>query len=392
MRKLIILGVTGSIGKSTLKVVEKFPDKFKILGISCRSRIRELAEIAEKFEVPYIVVENKDLAENLKEILSYSPTIWYGDEGLKKLVTLENAEIIVVGISGIKALIPTYYALKAGKRVAIANKECLIVAGHILRKVEEETGAELLPVDSEHSSIFQLLLKEKKDFVKKIILTASGGPFYRWNKEEFKKITPEMAINHPTWKMGAKISVDSATLMNKGFEVLEAKVLFDFPLEKIEILIHPQSLVHGIIELIDGSMMMHLSFPDMQIPISYAINYPERLELNLNFLDLAQIGTLIFEKPDFEKFPCLRLAYEVGKKEGFYPLILEAADEVVVEAFLKNIITFDEIPYFLEETVKNFKLPSEISEKNITIEQILSLHEKICKFTEELIKNKKGVR
>lgn len=390
MRKLIILGVTGSIGKSTLKVVEKFPDKFKILGISCRSRIKELAEIAEKFEVPYIVVENRDLAENLKEILNYSPTIWYGDEGLKKLVTLENAEIIVVGISGIKALIPTYYALKAGKRVAIANKECLIVAGHILRKVEEETGAELLPVDSEHSSIFQLLLKEKKDFVKKIILTASGGPFYRWNKEEFKKITPEMAINHPTWKMGAKISVDSATLMNKGFEVLEAKVLFDFPLEKIEILIHPQSLVHGIIELIDGSMMMHLSFPDMQIPISYAINYPERLELNLNSLDLAQIGTLIFEKPDFEKFPCLRLAYEVGKKEGFYPLILEAADEVVVEAFLKNIITFDEIPYFLEETVKNFKLPSEISEKNITIEQILSLHEKICKFTEELIKNKKG--
>lgn len=390
MRKLIILGVTGSIGKSTLKVVEKFPDKFKILGISCKSRIKELAEIAEKFEVPYIVVENKDLAENLKEILNYSPTIWYGDEGLKKLVTLENAEIIVVGISGIKALIPTYYALKAGKRVAIANKECLIVAGHILRKVEEETGAELLPVDSEHSSIFQLLLKEKKDFVKKIILTASGGPFYRWNKEEFKKITPEMAINHPTWKMGAKISVDSATLMNKGFEVLEAKVLFDFPLEKIEILIHPQSLVHGIIELIDGSMMMHLSFPDMQIPISYAINYPERLELNLNSLDLAQIGTLIFEKPDFEKFPCLRLAYEVGKKEGFYPLILEAADEVVVEAFLKNIITFDEIPYFLEETVKNFKLPSEISEKNITIEQILSLHQKICKFTEELIKNKKG--
>lgn len=391
MQRLVILGVTGSIGRSTLRLIEKFPDKFKVVGISCKSRVDELIRIAEKFRVPYITVGDEDSIKTLEERLSYKPTIWYGDEGLKNLAVLEDADTIVVGISGVKALIPTYHALNSGKKVAVANKECLIVAGHLLKKIRDEKGAELLPIDSEHSSIFQLLSKEKREFVKKIILTASGGPFYKWKKENFKKITPEMAINHPTWKMGTKISVDSATLMNKGFEVLEAKVLFDFPLERIDILIHPQSLVHGIVEFIDGSMMMHMSLPDMQIPIAYAINYPERMELNLTPLDLAQIGMLIFEKPDYEKFPCLRLAYEVGKKGGFYPLILEAADEVVVEAFLRGDITFDEIPHFLEEVIKKFKLSSEVSEeKNMSVEEILKLHEKICIFTRELIKSERG--
>lgn len=391
MQRLVILGVTGSIGRSTLRLIEKFPDKFKVVGISCKARIDELVSIAEKFRVPYITVGDEDLIKTLKKRLSYKPIIWYGDEGLKNLAVLEEADTIVVGISGVKALIPTYHALNSGKRVAVANKECLIVAGNLLKKLRDAKGAELLPIDSEHSSLFQLLAKEKREFVKRIILTASGGPFYKWKKEDFKKITPEMAINHPTWKMGTKISVDSATLMNKGFEVLEAKVLFDFPLERIDILIHPQSLVHGIVEFIDGSMMMHMSLPDMQIPISYAINYPERVALNLAPLDLAQIGMLIFEKPDYEKFPCLKLAYEVGKKGGLYPLILEAADEVVVEAFLKGDITFDEIPYFLEEVIKRFKPSSEISEdKDMSVEEILQLHEKICIFTRELIKSERG--
>jgi len=248
----------------------------------------------------------------------------------------------------------------------------------------KKSGAEILPVDSEHSSLFQLLNKEKREYVKKIILTASGGPFYKTPVEKFSEITPEKAIAHPNWKMGAKISVDSATLMNKGFEVLEARVLFEFPLEKIEVLIHHQSLVHGLIELVDGSYFFHLSYPDMKIAISYALHYPERVEIPVKKVNLAEIGTLIFEKPDFEKFPCLRLAYEVGKLGGVYPLILEAADEVVVEAFLKYKITFDKIPYFLEKTLNEFKIPSAMDLPS-DIYEILKLHQEVCEFTKKLM-------
>ncbi|QER41525.1 1-deoxy-D-xylulose-5-phosphate reductoisomerase [Thermodesulfobacterium sp. TA1] len=387
MKNLVILGVTGSIGSSTLKIVQSHPEKFKLLGISCRANLKALAEIASSFKVPYLVVEKASGAEELKKSLDYKAEVWIGEEGLKTLVSLKEVDIVVVGISGISALLPTYHALKAGKRVAIANKESLIVAGEILKKVAKENHAELLPVDSEHSSIFQLLLKEKKDQVKKIILTASGGPFYRLPKEEFSKVTPEIAVKHPNWKMGAKISVDSATLMNKGFEVLEAKVLFDMPLDQIDVLIHPQSLIHGLVELIDGSILMHLSYPDMQIAISYALNYPERVELSVPKVTLAEVGSLIFEAPDLEKFPCLKLAYEVGEKGGIYPLILEAADEVVVEAFLQKLITFDQIPYFLAKTLDGFKI-TESSFVAEDLHQLLNLHQEVCRYTEKLIKRK----
>ncbi|HAA83764.1 MULTISPECIES: 1-deoxy-D-xylulose-5-phosphate reductoisomerase [Thermodesulfobacterium] len=388
MKNLVILGVTGSIGNSTLKVVQAYPERFRILGASCRSKIEALTKIASSFKIPYLVVEDFSSAEKLKKSLDYKAEVLVGEEGLKTLVQLDEAHIIVIGISGIKALLPTYYALKAGKRVAIANKESLIVAGEILKEVAKEAKAELLPVDSEHSSIFQLLQKEKKEQVKRIILTASGGPFYRLPLEEFVKITPEMAVKHPNWKMGAKISVDSATLMNKGFEVLEAKVLFDFPLEKIEVLIHPQSLVHGLVELIDGSILMHLSFPDMQLPISYALNYPERIELQVPKVQLEKIGSLVFEAPDLEKFPCLKLAYEAGQKGGVYPLILEAADEVVVEAFLQKRITFDKIPYFLAKTLDGFKIPERPSGGE-DLSFLLTLHKEVCLYTEKLIKGNK---
>ncbi len=383
MKNLVIFGATGSIGNSTIEFVKSCPDKFKIIGLSARSRIKELKQLSETFKVPYVVVEKEEDAKILSSSLNYSAQVLWGDEGLKDLASLDLVDIAVIGISGIKALIPTYYALKAGKRVAIANKECIISVGSFLKEVAKKSGAELLPVDSEHSAFFQLLQKEKKEHIEKLIITASGGPFYKTPIKEFSKITPEMAISHPTWKMGKKISVDSATLMNKGFEVLEAMVLFDFPLDKIEVVIHPQSLVHGIIKLIDGCYLMHLSSPDMKIAIAYALNYPERIKLPIKSLDLTATKYLIFEKPNFKKFPCLKLAYKVGKLGGVYPLILEAADEVVVDAFLNRKITFDKISYFLEKTLNEFKIPS-INLKDIN--ETLEFHKKVCEFTENLIK------
>ena len=383
MKNVVIFGATGSIGKSTIEYIKNNSDRFKIVGLTAKSKIKELQKLSETFKVPYIVVEKKEDAKDLKTSLSYQAQILWGDDGLKELASLEQIDIVVIGISGIKALIPTYYALKTGKRVAIANKECIISVGSFLKEVAKKSGAELLPVDSEHSAFFQLLQKEKKEYIEKLILTASGGPFYKTPLREFPKITPEEAISHPTWKMGKKISVDSATLMNKGFEVLEAMILFDFPLEKIEVVIHPQSLVHGIIKLLDGCYLMHVSPPDMKIPIAYALNYPERAEMQIKNIDLIQMKKLIFKKPSLKKFPCLKLAYKAGKLGGAYPLVLEAADEVVVSAFLDRKISFDKIPYFLEKTLNEFKIPS-INLKNIY--ETLGLHQRVCEFTENLIK------
>ncbi|MBO8143075.1 MAG: 1-deoxy-D-xylulose-5-phosphate reductoisomerase [Thermodesulfobacterium sp.] len=383
MKNVVIFGATGSIGKSTIEYIKNNSDRFKIVGLTAKSKIKELQKLSETFKVPYIVVEKKEDAKDLKTSLSYQAQILWGDDGLKELASLEQIDIAVIGISGIKALIPTYYALKTGKRVAIANKECIISVGSFLKEVAKKSGADLLPVDSEHSAFFQLLQKEKKEYIEKLILTASGGPFYKTPLREFPKITPEEAISHPTWKMGKKISVDSATLMNKGFEVLEAMILFDFPLEKIEVVIHPQSLVHGIIKLLDGCYLMHVSPPDMKIPIAYALNYPERAEMQIKNIDLIQMKKLIFKKPSLKKFPCLKLAYKAGKLGGAYPLVLEAADEVVVSAFLDRKISFDKIPYFLEKTLNEFKIPS-INFKNIY--ETLGLHQRVCEFTENLIK------
>ncbi len=386
MKNLAIFGATGSIGRSTIEIVKEFPDNFKIIALSAKSRIRELKSIAEQFKVPYLIVENKDDARILKETLNYSANVLWGDEGLKEISTLDSIDIVIIGISGIKALIPTYYGLISGKRVAIANKESIISAGKLLKDVISHSGAQLIPVDSEHSAFFQLLQGEKKENIEKLILTASGGPFYKTSLKEFDKITPEMAVSHPTWRMGKKISVDSATLMNKGFEVLEAMILFEIPLENIEVIIHPQSLVHAIVKLKDGCYLMHLSLPDMKIPIAYALNYPYRKNLPIKNLEIWQLNNLIFKKPNFKKFPCLKLAYEVGKKGEPYPLILEAADEIVVEAFLNYEIPFNKIFYFLEKTVNEFKIPS-INFNNI--DEILEFHQEVCKFTKTLIERSK---
>ena len=382
MKKVLLFGATGSIGKSTLEILRKYPEKFSLVGITARTRVKELRKIAEEFKAPYLVVEKEEDAKNLKKSLTYRAEVLWGEKGLEELASLEGADLSVIGISGIIGLIPSYFSLKTAKTVAIANKESLIVAGHLLKNEARKNKVKLIPVDSEHSALFQLLKKEKRKFIKKIVLTASGGPFYRLPKKRFKEITPEQAVAHPTWRMGAKISVDSATLMNKGFEVIEAKVLFNFPVDKIEVVIHPQSIVHGLVEFVDGSFLAHMSVPDMKIAIAYALTYPERKELPVKMLDLTEARKLTFEKPDFKKFPCLKMAFEAGKAGGFYPLILEASDEVVVDAFLKRKISFDKIPYFIEKTLNEFKITSIKPE---SIFEILELHREVCKFVEKLI-------
>jgi 1-deoxy-D-xylulose-5-phosphate reductoisomerase len=386
MKNLVIFGSTGSIGRSAIEVVSQFPEKFRIIGLSAKKNVTLLKEQAEAFKVPYLILEDKEQAEKLKQSLSYEAYVLSGDEGLKWLSELEEADLILVGISGLKALIPTYYALKKGKRVALANKECIIAAGSLLKEIAKAFKGEIIPVDSEHSALFQLLKCEKKSYIKKLIITASGGPFFKWDQKDFDKITPELALKHPTWQMGAKITIDSATLMNKGFEVLEAVELFDFPPQRIEVLVHPQSIVHSLIEMVDGSLFAHLSRPDMKIAIAYALSYPERWPLPYSPLNLKEVRELTFYEVDFEKFPCLRLAYEVASQGAPYPLILEAADEVVVEAFLKKRITFKEIPYFLEKILNEFRFTFKPEE---SLEDYLYLYQQVISFSEEILEREK---
>lgn len=382
MKRIIIFGSTGSIGSSALSIVDQFPDKYQIIGLTARSQLEKLKVQAETFRVPYLVVESEEGRKWLQANLNYKPEIFVGDEGLRVLSQLDEVEVLIVGITGIKGLIPAYYGLLAGKRVALANKESLVCAGNLVNQALLSGGGELIPVDSEHSSLFQLFCCEKRSYIRKIILTASGGPFWQWPLEAFEKITPEMALRHPTWKMGPRITIDSATLMNKGFEVIEANQLFGFSAETIEVLIHPQSVVHSLIETVDGSLFAHLSLADMRLPIAYALSYPERLNLPLKTLNLAEISGLSFHPVDISKFPCLKLAYEALKAGFPYPLILESADEVLVEAFLERKIKFTEIPLLLEKTLNEFKFTKAWKE---TVEEILTLHSEVKAFTEGMI-------
>lgn len=382
MKDLVIFGSTGSIGTSALSLLSEFKERFRILGLSGRSNLERLRKQAETFKVPYLVVEDSSSADWLRSRLSYKAEILVGDEGLRELAACSEAEVFLIAISGLKALIPAYYALKSGKRVALANKESIISAGALLKETAKTYGGEIIPVDSEHSALFQLLSCEEKRFVRTLILTASGGPFLNWSLEDFHRITPELALKHPTWQMGPKITIDSATLMNKGFEVLEAVELFGFSASAIKVIIHPQSIIHSLIELSDGSLLAHLSQPDMKIPIAYALSYPERWELPFSRLSLAELKELTFREVDFQRFPCLKLAFEAAEKGFPYPLVLEAADEVLVSAFLEKRISFLEIPRLLEKTLNEFKFTLRQAQ---ILEDYLNLHQEVRAFTEELI-------
>ncbi|MCS7164555.1 MAG: 1-deoxy-D-xylulose-5-phosphate reductoisomerase [Thermodesulfovibrio sp.] len=342
MKKVVILGSTGSIGKSALEVIRRFPDKFKVLGLAAKSSINILEEQIKEFNPQYVAVFDKKACDELRKRVK-KLEILYGNEGVCKIAKLKEADIVLSAIVGAAGLVPTFEAVKEGKIIGLANKESLVMAGEIIKKEAQKTGAKIIPVDSEHSAIFQCINGINKQHIKKIWLTASGGPFFGKKSHEIEDVTPQEALNHPKWKMGKRITIDSATLMNKGFEVIEAHYLFDMPAENIGVLIHPQSIIHCIVEFIDGTYIAQMSNPDMKAPIAFALSFPERLPHIVPSINWSITNTLHFEIPDTEVFPCLKLAYEALSIGGSMPAVLNAADEVAVEAFLSGKLKFKEI-------------------------------------------------
>jgi 1-deoxy-D-xylulose-5-phosphate reductoisomerase len=356
MKTLSLLGSTGSIGKNVLNVVRAFPERFRIAGLAAGKNITELAAQVQEFQPEIISVADEKTAARLAELLpaSWRQKIVWGDEGNIQVATVPAAPMVITAVVGAAGLLPTLAAIKAGKDIGLANKETLVMAGRIVMQAVREHQVSLLPIDSEHSAISQALEAGRRDDVAMLILTASGGPFRTFSPEQLACATPAQALAHPNWNMGRKISIDSATLMNKGLEVIEARWLFDIPAEKIRVVVHPESIVHSLVEYIDGSVVAQLGIPDMRIPIAYALSYPERLNLGLSRLSLSACGSLNFEKPDYERFPALGLAFAALKEGGVKPAVLNAANEVAVAAFLDNMIAFADIAKVVEAVLAQF--------------------------------------
>ncbi len=343
-KNIVILGSTGSIGQNTLQVIEAFPERFNVLGLAAAKNTELLFEQARKFRPKYCCLMFEEsfrgYEEQFKEI---GCELLWGKEGYKSLAAMNEADIVVSSMVGAAGLIPTLTAVEAGKTVALANKESLVIGGELVMSIAKRTGAQIFPVDSEHSAVFQCLNGEDRANIQNIILTASGGPFWDRSLEEMENARVEDALNHPNWSMGAKITVDSATMMNKGLEVIEARWLFDVDVEKIKVLIHRQSIVHSMVEFKDGAIMAQLGSPDMRIPIAYALTWPDRLELEVKRVSFTDIARLTFEQPDFERFPLLRLGYEAAERGGSYSVALNAANELAVDAYLARRIRFGSI-------------------------------------------------
>ncbi len=352
-RSVVLLGSTGSIGTSTLQVLAEHAESFAVVGLAGARNIKLLAEQAAQWRPPFLGVLDDAGAETLRSLLpgDYSPEILIGPEGYVAMATLDQAEMIVAAQVGAAGLPPTLAAAQAGKIIALANKEALVLAGDLIRSVCAASGAVVLPVDSEHNALFQALSGHKLDEMERLILTASGGPFRGKDEDFLSNVTPEQALNHPNWSMGAKISIDSATLMNKGLEVIEAYQLFGVEMEQIDVVVHPQSIIHSLVAYQDGSLLGHLGQPDMRIPISYCIAYPNRLPLSLEPLNLVTLGSLTFEAPDLSLFPCLRLAKEAVAMGPDCPVALNAANEIAVACFLEKRIGFKDIPRLITKAM-----------------------------------------
>ena len=350
-KNLAILGATGSIGTSTLDIVARFPDRFNVVGMSAGRNVRLALEQALRFSPRLLSVIKREDAEWLKSRVPDSIRVLHGDAGLMEVALIEDADLLISALVGAAGLKPTYEAIRLGRHIALANKETLVMAGDLVMNEARKRRVSVFPVDSEHSAILQCIMGHQRDEVKRILLTASGGPFLHTSKSRMKHIRPEDALAHPTWNMGAKITVDSSTLMNKGLEAIEAKWLFDLPIDAIDVHIHPQSIVHSLVEFCDGSVVAHLGLPDMRIPIAFALSYPERLNLKLPALDLFEVGRLSFEKPDFDRFPCLGLALEAGRNSGSMTAVLNAANETAVSLFLESRIRFTDIAGVIADTM-----------------------------------------
>lgn len=350
MKHVTILGSTGSIGRSALEVISRCRDRFKVVGLTAKNNIELLEEQIKAFNPEIAAVADETGALQLRKKLGIR--VLSGDSGIAEIASYNKADFVLSAIIGFAGLLPTLSAVRAGKTIGLANKESLVVAGEIVMSEAARSGARIIPVDSEHSAIFQCIEGRNRESIKRIVITASGGPFVGKTAGELNDVSPEDALRHPIWSMGRKITIDSATLMNKGLEVMEAHHLFGFSPDMIDVLIHPQGIIHSMIEFRDRSCIAQLSVPDMKGPIAYALTYPERLDDTMPFLDLSAVGKLTFQKPDTECFPCLLYAYEAAKEGGTMPAVLNAANEIAVEAFLQKIIGFNDIPVVINNTMQ----------------------------------------
>ncbi|RJP73579.1 MAG: 1-deoxy-D-xylulose-5-phosphate reductoisomerase [Ignavibacteriales bacterium] len=379
MKKVFILGSTGSIGVNTLEVIKCFPDKFIVTGLTANSNIGLLEKQILEFRPSTVVVSDKIAAVALNKRLNGKFEVLAGEQNLAAAAKNEDYDVLVSSLVGFVGLAPTIEGIKRGKRIALANKETLVVAGELITKLLKENNSQLLPIDSEHSAIFQCLIGEKIEEVEKLIITASGGPFLNHNKEMLKKVSIKEALTHPNWKMGNKITIDSASMMNKGLEVIEAHWLFGFSQKKIEVVIHPQSVIHSMIEFIDGSIKAQLSLPDMKLPIQFALSYPERFKSRYVETKFPDIKNLSFYEPDYERFECLKLAYQVLEQEGTTSCILNASNEIAVSKFLNGCINFTQIPEMIKESLDKIE-----NHKSPDIDTIIECDRQTREFAEKL--------
>jgi 1-deoxy-D-xylulose-5-phosphate reductoisomerase len=352
MKTIIILGSTGSIGTNTLDIVQRFPDEFQVVGLTAGGNIEKLEEQIRAFKPRAVAVSTEPSAALLRQrCADLTVEVLHGEAGIAQVAAMSGAELVISAIVGGAGLVPTLAAIRSGKHIALANKEPMVMAGKLMQEEARKHHVRIFPVDSEHSAIFQSLEGHRLKDVRRLILTASGGALWTLAKDQLQDVTPERALQHPNWKMGSKITIDSATLMNKGLEVVEARWLFDIPESRIDVLIHRESIIHSLVEYEDRSMIAQLGLPDMRTPISYAMRYPERMPLDLPSLDLTEVGTLTFCKPDHDRFPCLRLGYESLRVGGSMPAAMNAANEIAVEAFLNGGIRFMDIAQVIRNTM-----------------------------------------
>ena len=380
MKNISILGATGSIGTQTLDVIRNSNNEIKLIGVSANSSVEKIKEIINEFNPKYVAKKNKKSSKAIKDYCldkNLNIEVYSGIEGLEKIATLEEIDMVLTSVVGMIGLRPTIKAIEAKKDIALANKETLVVAGELVMKKAKEMGVDILPVDSEHSAIFQALNGYTEKDVNKIILTASGGPFRGKDNEYLKNVTVKDALKHPKWNMGQKISIDSATLMNKGLEVIEAHFLFNCSYENIEVVVHPQSIIHSMVEYNDASVIAQLGSTDMKLPIQYAINKKERKHAIAERLNFYEIGALTFEKPDLETFKCLKLAYKVGREGGLAPCILNGANEEAVALLLEEKIKFLQVAEIIEEALEYFK---EEKSKEVTLENVIELDKKVREY------------
>jgi len=353
MKKILLLGSTGSIGVSTLDVIRTFKKKFEVFALTANSNIELLEQQVNEFNPKFVVVRNKAKYKDVKNKLNGKCNVLGGKEGLIEVTKNGDYDILVSALVGFAGLKPTIESIKRGKRIALANKETLVAAGKLVMGLSEKYSAEIIPVDSEHSALFQALVGEDAESIKKLIVTASGGPFRNKTVSELESVTIAEALNHPNWDMGNKVTIDSATLMNKGLEVIEAKWLFGLNKDKIEVVVHPQSIIHSMVEFVDSSIKAQLSLPDMKLPIQYALSYPKRLESSFVETNFPLLKELTFFEPDTKKFPCLKIAFNAMEQEGLATCILNAANEIAVEKFLNKEIKFNQIPNLIDDALNN---------------------------------------